>query len=81
MVYGVEMTLPLDLMLGDTLPEQPEHECHYEYVGWIKDSLHLSWRSLEVHCDTRYSFRLGGGYMWRSTGFGLGTIVIFNLCE
>ena len=39
MVYGVEMTLPLDLMLGDTGPEQPEHECPYEYVEWIKDSL------------------------------------------
>ena len=39
LVYGVEMTLPLDLMLGDTGPEQPEHECPYEYVEWIKDSL------------------------------------------
>ena len=39
MVYGVEMTLSLDLMLGDTGPEQPEHECPYEYVEWIKDSL------------------------------------------
>ncbi len=39
MVYGVEMTLPLDLMLGDTGPEQPEQECPYEYVEWIKDSL------------------------------------------
>ncbi len=39
MVYGVEMTLPLDLMLGDTGPEQPKYECPYEYVEWIKDSL------------------------------------------
>ncbi len=39
MVYGVEMTLPLDLMLGDMGPEQPKHECPYEYVEWIKDSL------------------------------------------
>ncbi len=39
MVYGVEMTLPLDLMLGDTGPEQPTHECPYEYVEWIKDYL------------------------------------------
>ncbi len=39
MVYGVEMTLPLDLMLGDTGPKQPEQECPYEYVEWIKDSL------------------------------------------
>ncbi len=38
MVYGVEMTLPMDLMLGDTGPEQPEQECPYEYVEWIKDS-------------------------------------------
>ena len=39
MVYGVEMTLPMDLMLGDTGPEQPEQECPYKYVEWIKDSL------------------------------------------
>ncbi len=32
-------TLPLDLMLGDTRPDQPEQECPYEYVEWIKDSL------------------------------------------
>ncbi len=39
MVYRVEMTLPMDLMLGDTGPEKPERECPYEYVEWIKDSL------------------------------------------
>ncbi len=39
MVYGVEMTLPMDLMLGDTGREQPEQECPFEYVEWIKDSL------------------------------------------
>ncbi len=33
------MTLPMDLMLGDTGPEQPEQECPNEYVEWIKDSL------------------------------------------
>ncbi len=39
MVYGVEMTLPLDLMMGDTGPEQPEQECPYENVEWIKNSV------------------------------------------
>ncbi len=39
MVYRGEMTLPLDLMLGDTDPEQPEQECPYEYMEWIKNSL------------------------------------------
>ncbi len=39
MVYGIEMTLPLDLMLGDTGPEQAAKECRYEYVEWINDSL------------------------------------------
>ncbi len=39
MVYGVEIMLPMDLMLGDTGPEQPEQEYSYEYVEWIKDSL------------------------------------------
>ncbi len=39
MVYVIEMTLPLDLMLGDTGPDQPAHECPYEYMEWIKDSL------------------------------------------
>ncbi len=33
------MTLPLDLMLRDTGPEQATDECPYEYVEWIKDSL------------------------------------------
>ncbi len=32
MVYGIEMTLPLDLMLGDTGPEQAIDECPYVYV-------------------------------------------------
>ncbi len=40
MVYGVEMTLFLDLMLGDTGPKQAGHKCPYEYVERIKDSLH-----------------------------------------
>ncbi len=39
MVYGIEMTLPLDLMLGDTGPEQAAKECRYEHVEWINDSL------------------------------------------
>ncbi len=39
MVYGIKMTLLLDLMLGDTRPEQAADECPYEYVEWIKDSL------------------------------------------
>ncbi len=33
------MTLPLDLMLGDTGPEQAAKECPYKYVEWINDSL------------------------------------------
>ncbi len=36
MVYRVEMTVPLDLILGDTGPKQPEQECPYEYVEWIR---------------------------------------------
>ena len=39
MVYGIVMTLLLDLMLGDTGSEQPDHECLYEYVEWVNDSL------------------------------------------
>ncbi len=30
MVYGIEMTLPLDLMLGNTGPDQAAKECLYE---------------------------------------------------
>ncbi len=33
MVYGIEMTLPLDLMLGDTGPEQAAKECPYRVHG------------------------------------------------
>ncbi len=32
MVYWIEMTLLLDLMLGDAGPEQAAKECPYEYV-------------------------------------------------
>ncbi len=39
MVYGIEMTLAMDLMLGDTWPEQPADGCPYEYVEWIKHPL------------------------------------------
>ncbi len=42
MVYGIEMTLPLDLMLGGTGPEQPADKSPDEYVEWIKDSLRHS---------------------------------------
>ncbi len=39
MVYGIEMTFPLDFMLGDTGQEQANDNCPYQYVEWIKDSL------------------------------------------
>ena len=39
MIYLIEMTLPLDLMLGDTRPEQAAKECPYECVEWINDSI------------------------------------------
>ncbi len=39
MVYGIEMTLPLDLMQGDTGPKQTNDDCPYIYLEWIKDSL------------------------------------------
>ncbi len=38
MVYRIEMTLPLDLMLGDTGPQQANADCPYD-VTWTKDSL------------------------------------------
>ncbi len=55
MVYGVVMTFSLDLMLGDTGPEQPKHECPYEYVEWIKDSLrhaHSKVQNAQDFCQT-----------------------------
>ncbi len=55
MVYGIEMTLPLDLMLGDTGPEQAAKECLYEYVEWITDSLrraHDRARDVKYFCQT-----------------------------
>ncbi len=36
---GSRVTLPLDLMLGGTGPEQAAKECPYEYEEWINDSL------------------------------------------
>ncbi len=62
MVYRVEMTLPLDLMLGDTGPEQPEHECPYEYVEWIKDSLR------RAHSRTRKTLKTSAKRQCRGYG-------------
>ncbi len=48
------MTLPLDLMLGDTGPEQAAKECRYKYVEWINDSgsgEHMPGR--EANCGTQ----------------------------
>ncbi len=62
MVYGLEMTLPLDLMLGDTGPEQPEQECPYEYVEWIKDSLRLA------HSRARKTLKTSARHQCRGYG-------------
>ncbi len=62
MVYGVQTTLRLDLMLGDTGPEQHEHECPYEYVEWIKDSLrrdHSSPQNTQDFCQMSASWIWG----------------------
>ncbi len=45
----IEMTLPLDLVLGDTGPEQANDDCPYEYVEWIRDSLY---HAHEHRCET-----------------------------
>ncbi len=56
------MTLPLDLMLGDKGPEQPEHECPYEYVEWIKDSL------CRVHSRARKMLKTSAKHLRRGYG-------------
>ncbi len=62
MVYGIEMTLPMDLMLGDTGPEQAAKECPYEYAEWINDSLH------RAHDCTRKTLKTSAKCQHRSYG-------------
>ncbi len=56
------MTLPLDLMLGDTGPEQAAKECPYEYVEWINDSLR------RVHGRARKTLKTSAKCQRRSYG-------------
>ncbi len=39
MLYGVEMTMPLDLILSDIGSERPDIHCPTEYVGWLRGSI------------------------------------------
>ncbi len=38
MLYGVEMTMPLDLVIGDVGWEWPDVHCPTEYVRWLRDA-------------------------------------------
>ncbi len=74
MVYGIEMTLPLDLMLGDTGPEQAAKECPYEYVEWISDSLR------QVHECVRRMLKTSAKHQRHSYG-ALNRVVQFHRGE
>ncbi len=36
MLYGVEMTMTLDLVIGDVGRERPDVHCPTEYVEWLR---------------------------------------------
>ncbi len=39
MVYGVEMTMPIDLVIGEVRRQRPEVHCPLEYVKWLRCSI------------------------------------------
>ncbi len=39
MLYGVKMTMPLDLVIGDVGRERPDVHCPTEYVEWLRGSI------------------------------------------
>ena len=39
MVYGVEMTMPIDLVVGEVGQQRPNVHCPVEYVEWLKGSI------------------------------------------
>ncbi len=39
MVYGVEMTMPIDLVIGEVGQQRPNVHCPVEYVEWLKGSI------------------------------------------
>ncbi len=39
MLYGVEMTMPLDLVIGDIGQGQPDVHCPTEYLEWLRGSI------------------------------------------
>ena len=39
MLYWVEMTMPLDLVIGDVGRERPDVHCPTEYVEWLRGSI------------------------------------------
>ncbi len=39
MVYGAEMTMPIDLLIGEVGKQRPEVHCPVEYVEWLRGSI------------------------------------------
>ncbi len=39
MVYGVEMTLPIDLVIGEVGRQRSEVHCPVKYVEWLRGSI------------------------------------------
>ncbi len=50
-VYGIKITLSLDLMLGDTGPEPATDGSLYEYVEWVHEPVRkILWTSAKRQC-------------------------------
>ncbi len=39
MVYGIEMNMPIDLVLVEVGRQRPVVYCPYEYMGWFHGSI------------------------------------------
>ncbi len=51
MLYGVEMTMALDLVIGDDGRERPHVHCPMEYMEWLQRSIR------DVHAIARANLK------------------------
>ncbi len=62
MVYGVEITIPIDKVIGEVGRQRPEVHCPVEYVEWLRGSIR------DVHTLARANLKESA--KWQKRGYG-----------
>ncbi len=62
MVYGVEMTMPIDLVIGEVGRQRPEVHCPVEYLEWLLGSIR------DAHTLARANLKKAA--KWQKRGYG-----------